>query len=118
MSGKSTPRPSASTKMIAATNLNWDLAWEARSFPASVTASAAACVLANSTSARQRVGNGNELRRSLAHERHFSVEVSHHGLQMRPALYVALIALSPLTLLLDRIIPAKRFAWTPQGASR
>src|SRR3984957_16005611 len=39
-------------------------------------------------------------------------------MQMRPALYVALIALSPLTLLLDRIIPAKRFAWIPQGASR
>src|ERR1700722_4637234 len=39
-------------------------------------------------------------------------------MQMRPALYVALIALSPLTLLFDRIIPAKRFAWTPQGASR
>ena len=39
-------------------------------------------------------------------------------MQMRPALYVALIALSPLTLLLDRIVPAKRFAWTPQGASR
>ena len=39
-------------------------------------------------------------------------------MQMRPALYVALIAFSPLTLLIDRIIPAKRFAWTPQGASR
>jgi len=39
-------------------------------------------------------------------------------MQMRPALYVALIVLSPLTLLLDRIIPAKRFAWIPQGASR
>jgi hypothetical protein len=39
-------------------------------------------------------------------------------MQLRPALYVALIALSPLTLLLDRIIPATRFAWTPQGASR
>jgi len=39
-------------------------------------------------------------------------------MQMRPALYVALIALSPLTLLLDRIIPAKRFAWIPQGVSR
>jgi len=41
-------------------------------------------------------------------------------MQMRPALYVALIALSPLTLLLDRIIPAKRFAWitNPQGASQ
>jgi Na+-transporting NADH:ubiquinone oxidoreductase subunit NqrB len=31
--------------------------------------------------------------------------------QMRPALYVALIALSPLTLLLDRVFPAGRFAW-------
>jgi enediyne biosynthesis protein E5 len=41
-------------------------------------------------------------------------------MQMRPALYVALIALSPVTLLLDRIIPAKKFEWTPtpQGASR
>jgi enediyne biosynthesis protein E5 len=40
--------------------------------------------------------------------------------QMRPALYVALIALSPLTLLLDRIVPATKFQWTmtPQGASR
>jgi hypothetical protein len=32
--------------------------------------------------------------------------------QMRPALYVALIALSPLTLLIDRIFPAERFRWT------
>ncbi len=32
--------------------------------------------------------------------------------QMRPALYVALIALSPLTLLIDRFLPAERFAWT------
>jgi enediyne biosynthesis protein E5 len=41
-------------------------------------------------------------------------------MQMRPALYVALIALSPAALLLDRLIPAKRFEWiaTPQGASR
>lgn len=42
-------------------------------------------------------------------------------MQMRPALYVALIALSPLTLLIDRILPAQRFAWTGpalQGASR
>jgi len=41
--------------------------------------------------------------------------------QMRPALYVALIALSPLTLLIDRILPAARFAWTrpaQQGAAR
>jgi Na+-translocating ferredoxin:NAD+ oxidoreductase RnfD subunit len=41
--------------------------------------------------------------------------------QMRPALYVALIALSPLTLLIDRILPAERFAWTrpaQQGAAR
>jgi Na+-transporting NADH:ubiquinone oxidoreductase subunit NqrB len=42
-------------------------------------------------------------------------------MQMRPALYVALIVLSPLILLIDRIIPAERFAWTRpaiQGASR
>jgi Na+-transporting NADH:ubiquinone oxidoreductase subunit NqrB len=41
--------------------------------------------------------------------------------QMRPALYVALIALSPLTLLFDRIFPAGRFAWrdpAQQGAVR
>ena len=39
-------------------------------------------------------------------------------MQMRPALYVALIALSPATLLLDRLIPARQFQWTPisQGA--
>ena len=56
----------------------------------------------------------------------FAVSVAALGhylaffMQMRPALYVALIALSPLTLLLDRIIPAKRFTWiaNPQGASR
>jgi Na+-transporting NADH:ubiquinone oxidoreductase subunit NqrB len=42
-------------------------------------------------------------------------------MQMRPALYVALIALSPLTLLIDRILPAQRFTWARpalQGASR
>jgi Na+-transporting NADH:ubiquinone oxidoreductase subunit NqrB len=42
-------------------------------------------------------------------------------MQMRPALYVALIALSPFILLIDRILPAQRFAWTrpvPQGAPR
>jgi Na+-transporting NADH:ubiquinone oxidoreductase subunit NqrB len=32
-------------------------------------------------------------------------------LQMRPALYVALIALSPLTILIDRVLPAARFSW-------
>ncbi|HWX83444.1 MAG TPA: RnfABCDGE type electron transport complex subunit D [Xanthobacteraceae bacterium] len=54
----------------------------------------------------------------------FAVAAAGHYLaffmQMRPALYVALIALSPLTLVLDRIIPAKRFVWiaNPQGASR
>ena len=32
-------------------------------------------------------------------------------MQMRPALYVALIALSPLTPMLDRIFPAERFQW-------
>ena len=42
-------------------------------------------------------------------------------MQMRPALYVALIALSPLTLLIDRLLPAERFAWSRpaiQGASQ
>jgi Na+-transporting NADH:ubiquinone oxidoreductase subunit NqrB len=42
-------------------------------------------------------------------------------MQMRPALYVALIALSPLALLIDRILPAQRFTWTrpaTQGAPR
>jgi enediyne biosynthesis protein E5 len=42
-------------------------------------------------------------------------------MQMRPALYVALIALSPLILLIDKILPAERFAWSrpaAQGASQ
>jgi Na+-transporting NADH:ubiquinone oxidoreductase subunit NqrB len=41
-------------------------------------------------------------------------------MQMRPALYLALIALSPLTLLFDKLMPAKRFEWSAisQGASR
>ncbi|CAL80713.1 conserved hypothetical protein; putative membrane protein [Bradyrhizobium sp. ORS 278] len=42
-------------------------------------------------------------------------------MQMRPALYVALIALSPLTLVLDRLIPAARFSWrspVSEGVSR
>jgi Na+-transporting NADH:ubiquinone oxidoreductase subunit NqrB len=54
-----------------------------------------------------------------------SVAVLGHYLaffmQMRPALYVALIALSPLVLLIDKILPAERFAWNrpaPQGASQ
>jgi len=42
-------------------------------------------------------------------------------LQMRPALYVALIVASPCTLLLDRLFPAEQFRWTSparyQGAS-
>jgi hypothetical protein len=40
-------------------------------------------------------------------------------IQMRPALYVALVVLSPITLLIDRVMPDKRFHWTPtaQGAS-
>jgi Na+-transporting NADH:ubiquinone oxidoreductase subunit NqrB len=33
-------------------------------------------------------------------------------MQMRPALYVALIAFSPLILLIDRILPAQRFQWS------
>ncbi|CCD84976.1 conserved membrane protein of unknown function [Bradyrhizobium sp. ORS 285] len=53
-----------------------------------------------------------------------TVAVTGHYLafvmQMRPALYVALIALSPLTLVLDRLIPAARFSWhssVPKGVS-
>jgi hypothetical protein len=43
-------------------------------------------------------------------------------MQMRPALYVALIAAAPFVILIDRFLPAQRFAWTiarlptPQGA--
>jgi Na+-transporting NADH:ubiquinone oxidoreductase subunit NqrB len=51
----------------------------------------------------------------------FAVAASAHYLtffmQMRPALYVALIALSPLTPLLNRIIPGKQFQWTPRTPS-
>jgi enediyne biosynthesis protein E5 len=54
----------------------------------------------------------------------FSVAALAHYLlffvQMRPALYFALIALSPATLLIDRILPAPRFAWSApslKGAS-
>ena len=40
--------------------------------------------------------------------------------QTRPALYIALIALSPLILVIDKVLPAQRFTWTsrptPQGA--
>jgi enediyne biosynthesis protein E5 len=42
-------------------------------------------------------------------------------MQMRPALYVALTALSPLTPMLDRILPAERFQWVKPanpGAAR
>jgi enediyne biosynthesis protein E5 len=41
-------------------------------------------------------------------------------MQIRPALYIALIALSPVTPLLNRFLPAKKFEWiaVPQGASR
>ena len=40
--------------------------------------------------------------------------------QMRPALYIALIALSPFIFLIDKILPAERFSWKPatQGAPR
>jgi enediyne biosynthesis protein E5 len=52
---------------------------------------------------------------ALAHYLAFSM-------QMRPALYVALIALSPLTLVIDKILPGARFQWgappIPQGASQ
>jgi enediyne biosynthesis protein E5 len=53
-----------------------------------------------------------------------AVALSAHYLaffmQIRPALYFALIALSPLTPLLNRMIPAEKFEWIPtaQGASR
>ena len=42
-------------------------------------------------------------------------------MQMRPALYFALIVLSPATLVIDWLIPAQRFTWAdpaPQGVSR
>jgi enediyne biosynthesis protein E5 len=42
-------------------------------------------------------------------------------MQMRPALYVALVALSPINPILDRVLPARRFDWAAsnrQGASR
>jgi enediyne biosynthesis protein E5 len=35
-------------------------------------------------------------------------------MQMRPALYIALIVLAPFVLLIDRILPAERFAWRGQ----
>lgn len=38
-------------------------------------------------------------------------------MQMRPALYVSLFALSPLVPLLDWALPARRFAWRPQDAT-
>jgi enediyne biosynthesis protein E5 len=41
-------------------------------------------------------------------------------MQMRPALYFALIVPSPATILIDRVLPAQRFAWTApacKGAS-
>jgi Na+-translocating ferredoxin:NAD+ oxidoreductase RnfD subunit len=45
-----------------------------------------------------------------------SVALAAHYLaffmQMRPALYVPLIALSPLVLLIDRLFPAERFTWS------
>ena len=54
----------------------------------------------------------------------FAVAATGHYLaffmQMRPALYFALIALSPLTLFIDRVFPAPRFAWRKpklEGAS-
>lgn len=52
----------------------------------------------------------------------FAVAACAHYLtffmQMRPALYVALIAFSPAIILLDRLIPAAQFRWkqSPQGA--
>jgi Na+-transporting NADH:ubiquinone oxidoreductase subunit NqrB len=37
-------------------------------------------------------------------------------MQIRPALYIALIVLSPLILLIDRLLPAERFAWVTSTA--
>jgi hypothetical protein len=34
--------------------------------------------------------------------------------QLRPALFYALAAMSPLTLAIDRALPASRFAWRRQ----
>jgi enediyne biosynthesis protein E5 len=55
----------------------------------------------------------------------FSVALLAHYMaffmQMRPALYFALIILSPITLMIDRLIPAERYTWAdpaPQGVSR
>jgi enediyne biosynthesis protein E5 len=54
----------------------------------------------------------------------FAVALLAHYLaffmQIRPALYFALIALSPATPLLNRMVPAKKFEWipSPQGASQ
>jgi Na+-transporting NADH:ubiquinone oxidoreductase subunit NqrB len=39
-------------------------------------------------------------------------------IQMRPALYLALVAISPLTLLIDRLLPAERFNWTRQDRTQ
>ena len=39
------------------------------------------------------------------------------SMQMRPALYVALIALSPLVCLIDRLVPAQRFSWAGPGTA-
>ena len=42
-------------------------------------------------------------------------------MQMRPALYVALIALAPFVMLIDRVLRAQRFAWSRpalQGAAQ
>jgi Na+-transporting NADH:ubiquinone oxidoreductase subunit NqrB len=42
-------------------------------------------------------------------------------MQMRPALYIALIALSPFIILIDKFLPAQRFSWSKpalQGVSR
>jgi enediyne biosynthesis protein E5 len=55
----------------------------------------------------------------------FAVAVLAHSpaffLPTRTELYFALIMLSPATILIDRLLPAKRFSWAdpaPQGASR
>ena len=52
----------------------------------------------------------------------FAVAALAHWLaffmQMRPALYFALIALSPADLLIDEHFPAQRFTWTAPSLSK
>jgi enediyne biosynthesis protein E5 len=37
------------------------------------------------------------------------------SMQSRPALYIALIALSPLVYAIDRLVPGERFSWAARS---